>query len=360
MRLCRRPNQTLTLLRLAACVIAMPVLGFGVEMVQFADDVLDIDCGARVAALGTAALVDPGDVSAAHYNPAALATASDREALLMHSEQFASEAQADLAAFSLQLRPGLGAGIVLSRSTISSIPDTRGLSLDAQGVPIYDESQIRYISAQDYVLTMGIGKDIGHRLLVGGAVRAYYRDQAIQTGLGATADLSVQWRPQSRLAVALVARNITTAYTTWSSGTNEATGPSMYLTAGYFKDVPYFYGAFALYFRTPSLLPTGSLENWSGDPSSIDLREDPLQVLTSGSVGAEYCFRKMLWLRGGIRSGVQYSAGAGLALRRENVHNASLAGLFDRSSIREIGLDYAFRTHPELSNSHLLSLRAGF
>lgn len=354
-------NASRALVRcLAVCALAMPLPSFGVEMVQFADDVLEIDCGARMASLGTAALVDPGSVSAAHYNPAALNTAIGREALVMHSEQFASEAQADLVAFSLPFRPGLGAGILLSRSTINRIPDTRGLLVDAQGVPIYDESQIRYLSAADYVLSLGVGKNLGRNLSIGGTLRAFYRDLTVQTGLGATADLSAQWKGGRRLAIALVARNITTAYTTWSTGTNEATYPSLYLAGGYFKDAPYFYGAFSLFFRTSSLLPTGGLENWSGDPSSVDLREDPLQVIRSGSAGIEYGFRRILWLRAGVRAGVQYSAGAGLALRKENMRSAALAGMFDRLSIREMGLDYAFRTHPELSNSHLLSLRAAF
>ncbi len=348
----------------SACGLAYSLFTFcpsaiAIENTPFVGDLLEFDCGARMAALGTAALVEPGAVAAANYNPAVLSQVQGREVLIMHAEQFASQGQFDLAGFSLHLRPGLGTAILVSRSAVDGILDTRAAEQDANGNPI--PVAFPLLSASDYVMTLGLGKDMGHGIHLGGSVRGFYRTLYEGfTGYGAAADASLQWQPRSAWALAFVVRNATTAYTTWNSGTDETEYPSAYLGAGHTMQAPYFYGSFSLYFRTCSLLPFGSLENWGEDPSLVDVKEDPLQIFRSGSAGIEYRFRRIFWLRGGIRSGVQYSGGAGLALREDGLRNAALAKILKRWGIREVGLDYAYRTDPELYESHLLSLRAGF
>ncbi len=310
--------------------------------------------GARALGMGGAFTAVADDPSATFWNPAGLATMTEKELLVMHSERFGNLIDRDFASFTQPVDWNIlggtqsGVGITVIRLGVNDIPFTDHLAdqLDRNGDGTVDEAelvglfdlqdQIIYKSDQELALMLSYGEVVGS-WQVGASLKFIRQSVGRFSSLGIGADVAVLrprvWR---RLDFGVKFQDLTTTYLSWSTGRNELITPAV---------VP------ALAWRQP-------LPEWNMDytlaatlESRFDRRGEADQIHSgafsaNGHLGLEVGFSQKVFLRGGFDSGFgsgDLTAGAGFRLQRLTVDYA-YAG--DSLSIDEVthrvSLSYRF------------------
>src|SRR5689334_21034223 len=100
---------------------------------RYAGEFLRIGVGARALGMGSAFVGLADDGTASYWNPAGLATLSERQVTAMHAEQFGSIVQYDFLSYVMPIgspgRPRQALSVSLVRLGVEDIPDTRGLTI---------------------------------------------------------------------------------------------------------------------------------------------------------------------------------------------------------------------------------------
>uniref|UniRef100_UPI00105CE2BA putative type IX sorting system protein PorV2 n=1 Tax=Algoriphagus boseongensis TaxID=1442587 RepID=UPI00105CE2BA len=181
---------------------------------KYSNEFLSIGVGARALGMGGAQVAAVRDVTAAYWNPAALAGIRHKyEFSLMHAEYFAGIAQYDYLGFSSSLGDQNQIGVSLIRFGVDDIPDTRFL-YDANGALNYDN--IQFFNAADYAMLLSFARDFSDKLKVGANAKIIHRNvgkfaQAWGFGL----DLGGIYI-HKKMTLGLMLRDITTTYNAWS------------------------------------------------------------------------------------------------------------------------------------------------
>lgn len=324
------------------------------ERAWYADEFLKTDFGARTAAMGGTYGAVENELASLYYNPAGLSSITGKQTMFMHAEVFNGIILTDLFSFGTNLNPDLGAGIAYFRS---AVPNIKIISEDVEPQPYNAELK----TAVDHVLFVGVGKRLWKKLSVGGTMKIFYRSLVTGSGYGAAGDLAFQYDFIRAFSAGLTLQNITSAYTTWETGHNEMAYPSACLQFTYLKDIPYFYGSISLHYALGSFLPYDNVATISPKTqTSAAFYDDPLAWIKTSQGGIEYNFKDLFFLRGGLHPLYKFTAGAGMGLQKENVRKPGLQNLMNKAKISSFRIDYAFKSHTELNEGHLLSLSLGF
>ena len=305
------------------------------DRVAYANATLDIEPGARSAALGSSSIAVDGDYLALVSNPQQLAGVDYTWVSFSHTAYF-EDTQYDFASVVVPLGAGQGLGVALSRFGADDIPYIR----EGENVPL--GTYYNTLAIADYVLSVSWGRRILDRLELGLSFHGLYRDMD-QTGWGFRGDAGVRFRAVDSLYLSGLLKGWTSSATSWESGEFEYSSPEFYLAASYKLPVNYLYGSLGLYWQGAGIFhrEARDLDLDTDESAGGRLWEDPFDWLSGGRGGLEFNFDFGLSLRAGLSSFTTWqsvTAGAGIVV-------ASF-----------LKIDYAFESHPVLSPVHRVSI----
>ena len=308
---------------------------FAMDRVSGANATLDVEPGARSAALGSATMAVDGDYLGLVSNPYQLSGVRYGWASFSHTAYF-EDTQYDFASAAVPLGEGQGLGISFARFGADDIPYIR------EGEPVPEGSDYNTLSYADWMFSVTFGRRITDRLDIGVGFHGLYREMD-QTGWGFRGDAGVRYRLVDRLFVSGLLKGWTSSAVTWESGEVEYSSPEFYLAASYSLPVSYLYGSLGLYWQSAGWLhhEARSLDFDTDEDSGGRLWDDPVDWLSGGRGGVEFTFDFGLSLRAGLSSFTtlrSVTAGAGLTL------------------MKFMRVDYAFESHPVLSPVHRVSI----
>ncbi|MCF0217191.1 MAG: hypothetical protein HUK21_12080 [Fibrobacteraceae bacterium] len=308
---------------------------FALDRVVGANATLDVEPGARSAALGSATMAVDGDYLGLVSNPYQLSNVEYAWFSFSHTSYY-EDTKYDFASVALPLAEGQGLGVSFARFGASDIPYIK------EGEPIPEGSDYKTLSIADYVFSVTFGKKWSERLDLGLGFHGLYRDMD-QTGWGFRADLGARYRLIDNLYVSAFLEGFTSSATTWESGETEFSDPELYLALNYGIDVPYLYGKLQLYWQAAGFFHEESryMDFEEDEEAGGALWKDPLDWLSGGRGGVEFLFDFGLSLRAGLSSFTtleSVTAGAGLVIAKF------------------VRIDYAFESHPVLSPVHRVSV----
>ena len=307
---------------------------------RYAGEFLRIGVGARALGMGSAFVGLADDGTASYWNPAGLATLSEKQLTAMHAEQFGSIVQYDFLSYVMPIgrpdKPRQALSVSLVRLGVDDIPDTRGLQIiDQNGngkfdypedLLVVDESRFVFDSDNDAALLFSYARDIRPGLSLGGNfkyIRQWLGDSLRSNGFGI--DLGLLYVGRNGFSVGAMLRDATTTRILWNTGTSEFIAPSLRLGAAKTHG-----------FRDRRHLLTGALDVQVGFSDERLSSQAHLGGVTfEFHPGLEYWYDRRLALRVGFEA-QNFTAGAGLRYHR-------------------LGLDYAYLDHRDLDASHRVS-----
>ena len=305
------------------------------DRVVGANATLDIEPGARSAALGSATMAVDGDYLGLMLNPYQLANVNYAWASFSHTEYY-EDTKYDFASAVVPLGEGQGLGISFSRFGADDIPYIK------EGEPLPEGSNYNTLSIADWVFSLTFGRRITDRLELGIGFHGLYREMD-QTGWGFRGDAGLRYRLVDELFVSTLLKGWTSSAASWESGEFEYSSPELYLAATYGLPIPYLYGKLNLYWQGAELLhrEARDMDYETDESRGKRVWENPLDWLSGGRGGIEFAFDFGLSLRAGLSSFTTFqsvTAGAGLTIAKF------------------VKVDYAFESHPVLSPVHRVSV----
>ncbi|MBR5413886.1 MAG: hypothetical protein IK114_12750 [Fibrobacter sp.] len=308
---------------------------FAADRVVGANATLDIEPGARSAALGSATMAVDGDYLGLMSNPYQLANVNYAWASFSHTEYY-EDTKYDFASAVVPLGKGQGLGISFSRFGADDIPYIK------EGEPLPEGSDYNTLSIADWVFSATFGRKLTDRLELGIGFHGLYRDMD-QTGWGFRGDAGLRFRAVDELYVSGLLKGWTSSATSWESGEFEYSSPELYIAASYGLAIPYLYGKLNLFWQGAELLhrEARDMDFETDKDRGKRVWESPLDWLSGGRGGLEYAFDFGLSLRAGLSSFTTFksvTAGAGLVIAKF------------------VKIDYAFESHPVLSPVHRVSV----
>ncbi len=305
------------------------------DRVVGANATLDIEPGARSAALGSATMAVDGDYLGLMSNPYQLANVNYAWASFSHTEYY-EDTKYDYASAVVPLGKGDGLGLSFSRFGADDIPYIK------EGEPLPEGSNYNTLSIADWVFSATFGHRLNDRLELGIGFHGLYRE-IDQTGWGFRGDAGLRVRAIDELYFSTFLKGWTSSAASWESGEFEYSSPELYIAASYSLPVPYLYGRLNLYWQGAELLhrEARDMDFETDKDRGKRVWEDPLDWLSGGHGGIEYAFDFGLSLRAGLSSFTTFqsvTAGAGLTIAKF------------------VKIDYAFESHPVLSPVHRVSV----
>ncbi len=331
-----------------SAILYMALLGAAVGMLapdqaaatKYAGSFMENGGGARALGMGGAFTAVADDPSTTFWNPAGLATLSDREILLMHSERFGDLIDRDFIAYTQPVGWSIfggesaGIGLSLIRLGIDDIPFTDHLTglLDTDGDgEVSDEElrglfnyqdQIQYKSDQEFGLLLSYGEQLG-TWQAGASLKFVRQSVGPYSSLGVGADLAfLRPRIWKSLDFGIKFQDITTTYLSWNTGRNELITPAVVPGLAWNSEFPDW---------NMNLVLAASAE------TRFDNRRDADEwwggsISANPHLGMEIGFSRKVFLRGGFDSGFEagnITAGAGFRLNPLTVDYAYAGDMLD-------------------------------
>lgn len=320
-----------------SCLLAVFLFSgaaFAADRVVGANASLEINPGARSAALGSAAMAVDGDYLGLTVNPYQLANVNYAWASLSHTEYYEGT-QFDFASAVVPLGKDHGIGASFARFGANNIPYIK------EGEPLPEGFLYDVMSISDWMFSVSYGRKIFDRFDLGVSFHGLYRDLD-QTGFGFRSDVGLRYHVIDQLYVSGLLKGWTSSASVWESGEFEYVSPEVYLAASYGIAIPYLYGKLGMFWQSAGLFHQESREMGFGkDDRGGRVWESPLDWLAGGRGGVELNFDFGLSLRVGLSSFTTFqsvTAGAGLVIAKF------------------LKIDYAFESHPVLSPVHRISV----
>lgn len=318
-----------------AATLLLAVASSAADRVVGANATLDMEPGARSAALGSATMAVDGDYLGLMANPYQLANVNYAWASFSHTEYY-EDTKFDFASAAIPLSEGQGIGVSFSRFAADDIPYIR------EGEPLPEGSGYKTLSIADWVFSVSWGRRLTDRLDLGVGFHLLYRDMD-QTGWGFRGDAGLRFRAVDSLFLSAVLKGWTSSAATWESGEFEYSAPEVYLAASYSLPVAYLYGKLNFYWQGAGLFhhEARALDFETDEEVGGPIWESPLDWLSGGRGGIEFAFDFGLSVRAGLSSFTtfeSFTAGAGLVIAKF------------------LKVDYAFESHPVFSPVHRVSI----
>lgn len=270
--------------------------------------------------------------------PASMNDVHDFTFTTAHAEQF-GVARFDNAAVLIPWHDRGTLGFGVARYAVSDVERR----LETTGMPTAEPDGL--FTTSDWMITGSFARRFGstaHAFDVAGSAHLLRR-QLDQGGIGMRGDAMAQYTRDGRLRAGAFVRGLVPSMARWESGYTEYEAPEAVLFVALRKDIPYFYGTLETGFETPGILQPGARSS-SGLEGERGVT-DPVSVLKTSKVGAEFNFNFGLSLRAGFDELAPAAWGS----------SARLGMGYNWRRI--VAIDYAFAAHPTLDESHRVALR---
>lgn len=279
---------------------------------KYSNEFLTIGVGARALGMSNAVVASSSDVHAGYWNPAGL-TNLQREINqpkfqigLMHNSYFAGLANYDYVGTAIPTDVGV-VGVSVIRMGIDDIQNT--INLRDQNTGQFDYSKITKFSTADYGILLSFArKSTIEGLSVGGNVKIIHRiigDFAQAWGFGL--DVGAQYHKKD-WKFGAVLRDATSTFNAWSFTLDRTTQDVFLATSNELPEngmeitLPRLAlgGGYTFYFLQDQLTASPEVNatfTFDGQRNAI-ITSDPVSV--DPSLGVEFGFRDIVFLRGGI------------------------------------------------------------
>lgn len=330
---------------------------------KHSNEFLSIGVGARGMAMGGTQVAVVEDATAGYWNPAGLSGIKSRYAAgLMHAEYFAGIAKYDFAAFATKIDSSSVLGASVIRFAVDDIPDTRFL-YDANGAINYDN--IRFFTAADYAFLLSYARktNVLGGLRLGGNFKVIHRlagNFATAWGFGADFGAQLNYKQWS---FGVMGRDITTTFNAWNHNTSlvrevyaqtdneipensiEVTLPKLLLGVAHYTTILKKFG----------LLASLDLHTTFDGQRNVIVKAGAVSM--DPSLGLEFDYRKLVFLRGGVSNLQEVKNFDGSTSRTVQINFG--IGV----TIASVTIDYALTDIGDQSASlysHVFSLKAAF
>lgn len=280
---------------------------------KYAGEFLAIGVGARSSGMGGAQVAVVNDVTAAYWNPAALARIDYPQISLMHEEHFGDLVNYNYGAAALPYGKDMSFAVSFIRLSIDGIPDTRDAGVDEDGNPIdytnslypnwrLDYSKITEFSNTDYAVYFTFAKRQTDKFYWGANVKLINRNLAEYNALGIGFDVGAWYAYNDNLFFGANLMDVTTTVVAWNTGKNDLISPTLKIGSGYNFEVSKL-----------TIVPT----------VDFDIRFENRQFASSFNIGAvsfdpkfgmEINYAKLFSVRAGYTDVQQFTIGAGIKL----------------------------------------------
>ncbi len=323
-------------LALAVLVLAAPAGAAD----KYAGEYLRVGAGARALGMGGAFLAVADDATAGYWNPAGLTYLRNKSVLYMHSEEQRSQVQYDFIGLVLPQpgEPGTRSalGVSLLRLGVDDIPVTPSAEELRPGIDFEDGdgnpatnlptenngrwdvgerlflSEFQYESSNDFAGLFSYARDLSPRLTVGGSVKVLYRTLVGHSAWGAGLDAGLTYELAKNASLALLARDVTTTFMSWDTGTNESIAPSLSVGGQLTHALSPLHVVTAAADVRLDLSDRRVDSNFGGEGMAGELH-----------VGAEYWYHNAFAVRSGV-SGRDLTFGAGVRRRGLGIDYAAV------------------------------------
>ncbi len=215
-------------MRAVSCAVLLCCFAFALcvdsHAAKYAGEPFHIGVGARALGMGGAYAAVAKDVTSGFWNPAGLASAPNRQVILMHSETFGSLLNHDYVAFASPLKSAPG-------SAVGAVSLTR---LGGGGIKLtrWDPNVNRPVVEKesghaDYQLIFSYATLRNKRLRLGASAKLLYKHIANNSAFGIGADLGAQYSAHDNMKIALMLRDATTTLLSYDTGTKESIFPTL-------------------------------------------------------------------------------------------------------------------------------------
>lgn len=310
---------------------------------KYAGEFLRVGPGARALGMGGAFLAVADDATAGYWNPAGLNYLRKKSLLYMHSSEQESQVQYDFIGLALPQggeegkRSAIGVSFV--RLGVDDIPVTPtveelrpgidyedgdgnpGTNLPTEGNNRWDPGERLFLSefelksSNDFAALFSYARDLSPKVTIGGSIKALYRTLVGHDAWGAGLDVGLVYNLRRNASLAFVARDLTTTFMSWDTGTRESIAPSATVGGQY---------TFAFSPRHALTLATDIRMDFESRRVDSNFGGDGIAGELHG--GAEYWFHNALGVRTGV-SGRDLTFGAGF--RRKSI-GIDYAAVFNR------------------------------
>lgn len=212
---------------------------------KYAGEIFKMGAGVRNFALGRTGLTDMESPAKAYWNPALLCSQEGMQAEIMHAEEFKGNLKYDIASINFGKKSNLG--IVISRIGIDDIKKT-ALPI-ADSLPSNDNRPYAYksINNADYLLYVGIGREISDKLHLGLSPKLVYRNLNEESCYGIGADLGAYYMVNNNLCFGAKLRDFFGTQMFYENGTNQSVNPGLDLEGSLITKLPVFKKRMVLY-----------------------------------------------------------------------------------------------------------------
>ena len=298
---------------------------------------LELDVSARSMGMGGsfAAVVD--DISAVHYNPAALPYLAYKEAMFTYVSMPAGVGLS-FAAFGMPLE-SIGGNIGVGMTYLGTGDILNTTHNNSNGVDLFGNQQ--FFSASDVSLGFSYGRYLTDRFSVGVTLKYLQENLELSSASGWAADVGTLYNTGFRnFKVAMSITNF---------------GPDMrHLERGFPLPIDFRFGASINVIETPDHLAVFSAEG-----------SHPSDNLEKYRMGAEYWFKERFALRGGAHFNYDVDAEfefAGGGIQRKSGMGLAVGGgvKLPFGAEREIRIDYAYEDLKILTQAHRFTMGFAF
>jgi len=299
------------------------------ERVVGANNSLETPQGARVAAVGAAALPVQSDLPSLAQNPLQLAWLEKLSLAFAHVSYF-EETSYNGVVMALPLKDAGALGFAASRFGASDIPYIK------ENEPLPEGDDYNTLNISDWLFTGAWGKSFG-KLNLAFALHLLKRELD-QSGWGFRSDIAAGYEFSKKLMLAGMVKGWTSSAVKWESGNFEYSSPEAYAAFKFREPFPYFYGNLNFYWQSAGILHSES-------EKETRFWKNPGNWFLASGGGLEFETNFSLALRAGL---VKISDASSLTLG---------AGI---KPLAMLSADYTLQMHNSLSNVHRISITASF
>ncbi len=319
----------------------------------FAGDFMATGVDARAMGMGGAYFGLADGAEAVYWNPAGLAGMSGSEAKIEHAERFSGIHTQDFLAVGTTVATGW-VGIGILRGGVDGIvfSDSSTLANPSQPVSIDnlpDPSKTFTFSNTDITTLLSYARPLTQDVVVGATAKLISRSIHTSDAFGYGLDLGVSWRPWRWMSLALVLADVTGTRVSWDGGTTDVVRPTLRLGMVQRLQIP---GTSSSLTISTTILSGTKSAGYGGIASLFNISGE---TGNRGSVGLEYGFRGLLYIRAGSQNlggtlgdgDAQITTGLGLRM----------ATPFIDRWISAISFDIAWQNHT-LNSSYPMTITA--